>query len=437
MKIRCPRCRQKLSVPERLAGKTVRCPSCRLSLTVPTPRSAVGGALGQSDLDLEGLAQLEVHTSEMSSAELLEAEDLRRADTEEAAQSPTSSVRTCPHCHSKVTSDDPNVDILCSNCWKTIPAVTSGGGLGGSSASARRRSMAATGAGGFYGELAVSIAYPIPALASLLTAAGVAFCAALVPVAVMTTLANIMEQENVGTIKGVQKADLSGVQMLFVGIFAAEVFFFSAVAIHSFFDVVRTTSIRDDRAPNLSFSPHHWGKSFFSYLLLCVYFVVMTYLVAELTIKDDVMSFLAKGDLGGLLQSGGKAFIVGMVIVSFFVPMNLLGISLGSITQGLNPVNVVRSVANTHVHYVFLVLIVLVYGGIFGYAFTAILFEWFVPQIDTMFTGSATGNILNVAMPMLAWGVVMAFFFYGTYILARLHGLFARSFRRQLLFGPR
>ena len=112
-----------------------------------------------------------------------------------------------------------------------------------------------------------------------------------------------------------------------------------------------------------------------------------------------------------------------------------MGISLGNIGQALNPVNVVKSVARTHVHYVFLVLILLVYGGMFSYAFAAILFEWFIPQIDLMVVGSIQGNLMNVAMPMLAWGTVMAFFFYGTYVLAQLHGLFARSFRKDLLFG--
>jgi len=436
MKIRCPRCRKKLSVADNLAGKAIRCPACHRAMTVPTAVAATGGSLGQTDLDLEGLAQLEVQTTEMSSSERGEAESLLQAEAEAKAaeEAADGSFRTCPHCQTKTPMGDPSVELLCSNCWKAIPALTEGGGLAGAKA-ARWRPPSVTGAGGFYGELALSVIYPIPALSSLLGAAGVAFLAALVPVAVMTILAKIMQQGDVGTVGGVQKADLSGVQVFLVATFAAEVFFFSAVAIHSFFDVVRTTSIRNDRPPDLSFSPNHWGRSFFSYLVLCVYYVVMTYLVAELTIEEDVWAYLSKGDLNGLLQAGGTAFIVGMVIISFFIPMNLLGISLGNIGQALNPANVVKSVARTHVHYVFLVLILLVYGGIFSYAFAAILLEWFIPQIDRMVTGSVQGNLVNVAMPMLAWGVVMAFFFYGTYVLAQLHGLFARSFRKDLLFG--
>lgn len=436
MKIRCPRCRKKLAVADKLAGKAIRCPACRYAITVPTAVAATGGTLGQTDLDLEGLAQLEVQTSEMSSLELGEAEELRQAEADAAAAADAAdrSIRICPHCQTKAPASDPSVELLCSNCWKAIPALTEGGGLGGAKA-ARWRPPSATGSGGFYAELALSVTYPIPALSSLIGAAGVAFFAALVPVVVMTILGKLMQQSEVGTAQGVQEADLSGVQLFLVAIFAAEVFFFSAVAIHSFFDVVRTTSIRVDRPPDLSFSPNHWGKSFFSYLVLCVYYIVMTYLVAVLTIEEDLWGYLAKGDVNGLLQAGGTAFIVGMMIISFFIPMNLLGISLGNIGQALNPVNVVKSVARTHVHYVFLVLLLLVYGGMFSYAFSAILFEWFIPQIDLMIVGSIQGNIMKVAMPMLAWGTVMAFFFYGTYVLAQLHGLFARSFRKDLLFG--
>ena len=142
-----------------------------------------------------------------------------------------------------------------------------------------------------------------------------------------------------------------------------------------------------------------------------------------------------KGNVDGLLQKGGVAFGVGMLIVFFLVPMNLLGISLGNIGQALNPVNVFKSVIGTHAHYIFLVLILSVYGGLFGYAFFTVLFEQFLPQMEKMTSGSSEGKLLDVALPMLIWGVVMIFFFYGSYVLARLHGLFARSFRKHLLFG--
>ncbi|MFQ5411694.1 MAG: hypothetical protein ACE5EC_05335, partial [Phycisphaerae bacterium] len=369
----------------------------------------------------------------MSEEDRLEAESALEAGRVEPAGDPTLSV--CPHCHKQTKVEDPHVEILCSHCWKPIPAL-SGGAEAGKRPSGTRL-ISATGAGGFYAELAGSVFYPIGALSSLLTASGVAFLAALVPVAVMTLAANVMELENVGTEQGVQKADLSGVQLILIGIFTLEIVFFSAVAIHAFLDVVRATGTGDDRPPKLSFSPNQWLKSLVSYLILCAYFGLMTWLVARITIEVDFTDFVAGGRIKELLQTGGTPFAVGMVLISALIPMHLLGVSLGNITQALNPANVIKSVAATHVHYVFLVLLLSVYGGLFSFAFAAILFDWFIPKINVMFSSSSEGRIIDVAYPLLAWGLVMAFFFYGAYILARLHGLFVRSFRKHLLFGTR
>jgi hypothetical protein len=426
MKLRCPRCEKKLSVPDKYAGKSIRCPACNRGLKVPKPQTAVAG---DSGLDLEGLAALESQTTQMSGEERAGAEEALQS----AAEAGKSLSRVCPHCHVRVRADDPGVERLCSHCWKPIPATA--GGEPGGKVRHKRKAVSATGAGGFYSELSASVTYPVPALSSLMTAAGIAFLAALLPVVLMTGGAQLMEQGNVGTEQGVQQADLSNVQMVLIAVFSAEIFFFAAVAIHAFFDVARTTSIGDDRAPRLSFSPNQWGKSFVSYLVLAAYFAVATYVVAVLTIPGDFEEYLFKGDAKGLIANGGTPFGVGMVIVTFFIPMNLLGISLGTIGQALNPANILKSFGKTHVHYVFLVLILAVYGGLFGFAFVSILFDWFIPKIETMRAGSSEGNLLDVALPLLAWGVVMAFFFYGAYVLARLHGLFARSFRKHLYFG--
>jgi hypothetical protein len=125
---------------------------------------------------------------------------------------------------------------------------------------------------------------------------------------------------------------------------------------------------------------------------------------------------------------------IGMVLISFIVPMNLIGLALGTIGQALNPVNVLKSIGKTHVHYLFLVTMLCVYGSLCGVAFVAIL-KWFIPEVDKMAAGSGAGNLGPVALGLLAWGVVMGFAFYSVYALGRLHGLFARSYRKKLLFG--
>src|SRR5215470_14542217 len=100
MKLRCPRCERKLNVPDKYAGKGIRCPACNRAFTVPVPQAAVGGTIGTSELDLEGLAGLEAQSSQMDQEELQQHE--RTAATkrseEEAADA---GYRICPSCDKK------------------------------------------------------------------------------------------------------------------------------------------------------------------------------------------------------------------------------------------------------------------------------------------------------------------------------------------------
>lgn len=437
MKIRCPRCEKMLSIPDKYAGKTIRCPGCNQAFKVPALTAALGAG-GAPKLDLEDLARLEQGGSQLTEEELAAHATQEQAGIDAEAEAKLG-YRTCPHCRAKIKAKDPYVELLCSHCWKPIPAVGgSGSGLGGKKIKQTGVEVTATGKGGFYTELASAFTYPIPALSSILTASGIAFLAAMLPVVVITGASSLMEQSNVGTEQGVQKADLSNVAIILMGIFGAEVFFFSAIAIHSFFDVVRTTGVRDDQPPKLTFSPSQWGKSFMSYLVLTVYYVAMTSLVIVLTMEgsfDSVINAIGTDQPLKPFEEAATPFVVGMVLISFFIPMNLIGISLGHIGQALNPSAVLKSVARTHVHYVFLVLIVCVYGGLLSYIYASMLFGWFLPQISKMRAGSTEGSLMDVALPLLAWGAVMAVFFYGTYVLGRLHGLFVRTYRKNLLFG--
>ncbi len=430
MKIRCPRCEKLLSIHDKYAGMAIRCPGCNRAFKVPALKAGVGGSAGGSNVDLEDLARLEQGTTQMSAEELEAIEGAgAQAGAEEAGY------RTCPNCKKKTKETNTNVDLLCSHCWKPIPAIGAGGGLGGKKAKEGVREIKATGKGGFYTELGSTFSYPLGAMSSILTASGVAFLAAMVPVVLITGGLNLMEQSNVGTEQGVQEANLSGVQIMLMGIFSLEVFLFSAIAIHMFFDVVRTTGVSDDAPPKLQFAPGQWGKSFVSYLILSFYYTVMTYVVAYLALPGDWMDYLTEGRPDELVTHFTTAFGIGMAIITFGIPMNLIGIALGTVGQALNPSRVLKSIARTHVHYLFLLMILMVYGGLFSSAFVSIVFGWFLPQLTEMKEGSSTGQLANVALPLLAWGGVMAVFFYGAYIIGRLHGLFVRSFRKKLEFG--
>jgi len=408
----------------------VRCPSCNRAFAVPKPQAALNGPAADSDVDLETLAQIE------SSSDVLSKRDLSKitAAVSKKEKEDHGKVRTCPACQKQVHVEDDYAEVLCSHCWQPIPAKVKGGRATVVLQTRKRRTAPMEGPGAFYSALIFCLLYPLSALGSMATAAVVAVVAALIPAAVITGGIRLMHQHTVGTAEEYAKQDLSGVTRLLLAVFAVEIFLFVAIALHLFLDVIRTTFTNNDRPPNLAWSPSQWGKSFLACLLLAAYYGVMTYLVATITVSGDVPKMLLSGQVRDLLSAGGTNLVIGLVLVSLVVPMSLVGIALTSVSRGMNPVNVIHSIIRTHAHYAFLVLLLSVYGILFATAFVGILLEWFLPQFEKMVKSSAEGDLAQVALSLVAWGVVMGFFFYGTYVLARLHGVFARAFQKQLKF---
>jgi DNA-directed RNA polymerase subunit RPC12/RpoP len=426
MKLRCPRCRQKLTVPDDYGGKAVRCPACNRTFSVPKVQAAVGSA-AEPGLDLDDLARLE------SSGDVLSKKELAKSSAALETQKPRQeSLRVCPHCRKEVQAQDPHAEVLCSHCWHPIPAMVKGAKPVAAAAIIARTDDGST---VFYGGLISCLSYPLPALGSLFAAVLVAVSAALLPVALITGLFRATERSSASPIPGLSQPSLAGVTMLLLTIFGGEVFFFFAVAVHLFVDVVRTTYAGTDRPPNLTWSPRQWGTSLLAYVVFVVYYALMTYLLASLTVDENVLDMLLKGHLSEVAASGGSGLLAGIVIISAAIPMSIIGIAISSVLDGLNPVNVVRSIARTHVHYAFLVLLLCLYGLMFGAAFAQILFDWFLPRFSKMVAGSSQGDVAQVALALLVWGVVMGVFFYGAYVLARLHGLFARTFHKDLTFA--
>lgn len=424
MKLRCPRCEKKLSIADKYAGRAIRCPACNRGFTVPKLEQAAGPA---AEIDLAGLAALETGTQQLTDEEreLIEAQAA-------AGEGLEPGVRVCPGCGAKTKSADTTIEILCSHCWRAIPATT-GGGLGAKKIK-KHVEIGALSRGGFYSEIGNAVSYPLSAFSSIMTAALVAFLAGVVPVVFITGASNVMTFSNVGTSREGEAADLSSIPAILTMIFTAEIIFFAAVAIHSFFDIVRSTGIGEDGAPKLSWAPATLSKSVVSYLVLLGYLGVSIYIVGFLTINFDMIETALSGDMGRFLRAG-TPFFIGVAIVVFLIPMQLIGMSLGNVGQAMNVINVAKSIGKTHVHYIFLVLLLAVFGSLFVGGFGALLFSWFIPQVSEMVESSGTGALGKVALALLAWGIVMACFFYGSYILARIHGLFVRSFRKKLLFG--
>jgi len=428
MKLHCPRCEKKLSIPDKFAGKAIRCPACNRAFNVPKPQAALSGPGGPA-VDLENLAALERGSSQMAEEELAGAQ-LGSSQVKAKAKK---GERTCPQCNKITPVPDIYAEILCSHCWTPIPGISVGDGYDvGETKLVGYKGSVGQGSVSFYNGLATAMAYPSQAIGSLLVAVLVAISIILLPVALMTAVAQATEQSAAGSAAGVQQADLSGVQIMLRGVFLFEVLFFSAVGIHALLDVIRTTAVGEEKPPTLSWHPSSWSKSIVGYIALMGYYLVMTYVVLFIANGGTVQIPYSIEEAQAIFSNPNV--IVGMVLISFVIPMNLMGLALGEIGQALNPVNVLKSIGKTHIHYLFLVIMLCVYGTICAAAFFGIL-QWFLPKVDKMAQGAGAGELGSVAVGLLAWGMVMGFVFYSMYALGRLHGLFARTYRRHLLFG--
>lgn len=431
MKLRCPRCEKVLNVPDKYAGKAIRCPACNRGFQVPQLKQTTVAAGGGGDLDLESLARLEQGTQQLGEEERAA---LEQAAAENAGDLPPG-VRICPHCGTKCRAEDNTVEILCSHCWKPIDATASGG-LGSGRKVKQAKKFAPFGKGGFYTEIGRAIAYPTGASGSIFTASLIAFLAGVLPVMAITVGATVMTFSSVGTSDEGKAADLSSAASVVMLIFFAEVVFFSGVAIHAFFDIVRSTGIGEDKPPKLTWSLGDIGKSVSSYLALGFAYGLYAWAIAKVTgAEDALMRLFTEQDPWALVQI--TPYVVFNLLYIFFYPMMLIGVALGNLGQAINPLNVAKSVIRTHVHYLFLFFLVILYLMIFMTSFLMLVVEFLVPKITSLSSEAGAGAIGIVALSLLSWGAVMGFFFYGAYVIARFHGLFVRSFRDKLEFGTK
>ncbi len=432
MKLRCPRCEKVLNVPDKYAGKAIRCPACNRGFQVPQMKQSTVGAGGGGGLDLEDFARQEKTTQQLSEEERAEIEAKAAAD--DAAHADPN-MRICPSCGAKTRSEDPTVDILCSHCWKPISA-TEGGGLSSGRSVKQKKKYQPFSKGGFYTEVGRAMLYPIPAIWSIINSGSIAVGAGILPVAVVTVAATVMTFSNVGTAQEGEGADLSGAALLVTGVFMLEVVFFSGVAVHTFFDVVRSTSIGEDAPPKMSWNLNDIAKSTASWLILITIYGAIMGVVDTLFVGDaDLIQLFLDQDWVGMLKV--SPYIIASLAYLFFYPMMLIALALGNLGGALNPLKIAKSIFRTHFHYSFLFVLVSLYLMIMLFGGGFIFFNYMIDRVARMGEDAGAGAIGGVSVALGMWGTVMSFFFYSTYIVGRLHGLFVRSFRERLDFGTK
>ena len=122
-----------------------------------------------------------------------------------------------------------------------------------------------------------------------------------------------------------------------------------------------------------------------------------------------------------------------IAILTFSVPMNMIGLASSQAMDGLNPVSVFRSIFAVLGHYMFLFIIVVLYlclyvgmmVGVMGWAGPMIL-EAASKGLCRRISPDDRGDRRLVAAHRLG--------FYFAYSLGRILGLFTRSYREELDF---
>jgi len=224
--------------------------------------------------------------------------------------------------------------------------------------------------------------------------------------------------------------DVSWVGLFVAIMFILEGIYFSLVNYHILIDSIRTTASGGEVPPSLTWTPASLGAALLGYIALIGYYAAILALVL-LWAGGGTIDFANTARVLERLRSPGTLAI--LAVVTFMVPMNLIGLASGHSIDGLNPVRVLRSIAAVVGHYAFLFLIVVFYFGIYMGLVAAVM-SWAGNAIINAVRHGIQQGVQTLAMGLLAWAVVIGLGFFISYSLGRILGLFARTYRDKLDF---
>ncbi len=421
MKASCPECKKSFKAPDEWAGKRVRCPACKKPITLPESDA------DSSSLDFSTLSSLE------SGGEAVEFErksmTLKEAQAAAAVAEKSSStgqpvkkdpyLRTCPRCGQKVRAADIYTDVICNHC---------GAGIPGQDVEVGEKAKFTDGMAGrlqtkvsFYSGFTGAVLYPLPGITHILTAIGIGLGVIVVPLGGILAFLGASQLN-----EQAERVDFGWVGPVMGIAFTVEGIYFSAVAYYLLIDTIRATTSGNESPPSLTWNVINLGSALGGYVILLVAYAL---LVCLLTLFSGG-SFIPTGseDVELLLQ---PLNLILLAVLTFGVPMNIIGLSSNTAMDGLHPVKVAKSIFQTLGHYTFLYLIfVMAMGFIIGLMIA--LMSWAGPAlIDAIQKGIKEG-IGKLLIGLGAWAVVIGFMFYAAYAMGRILGLFARTYREDL-----
>jgi hypothetical protein len=448
MKVACPNCKQVLKVPDDWAGRSAKCPHCKSPFSVPGEAMAESKPAAPAAPSEPGTVNLQALADMVPKEHAPAAQDAplrpRRAGwfSSKPAIGPEkkhSSVikgadgklyRVCPACGHQVKTDDLYMDLFCSNCGKTIPATTKvdmitlpkGQTLLGGRGVDVDRTV------GFYDGLILAFGYPIGALESILMGTAIAVGVIVLPMAVIMGLVAVMKMEPV---EGDKFSVGNWPGMMMGGMLLIELIYCAGVGFYALIDSIRSTNGGAERPPQLVFNLMTAAGGLLSYVGFVVFYSILALVGIKMLGQWPAQM---PTTLEGMKQVMGTGVYVYLAILTFFMPITIIGLATGRGLQGLNPMRMLRSIGGTITHYIFLYCIVLVYAGLMGIAFTQTL-EYTGQSIVDVYRKGIEQGAGSMAIGVVFWGLLLAGSFYGQYALGRILGLFAREFHYKMSYA--
>ncbi len=416
MQFKCDRCGQEFNIPDEWSGRRIRCKGCNRVLSVPEPDDPTLG----SSINVGALAHVDDEANEdlvtdFAPIPLASSKDAMKGkgDQEE---------RKCPHC-GKMIKADRYSEVLCSGCWKPVPPEEGEVSVvvdEDTRAERHRRKTLA-----FYDEAVGVFGYPMGGAGSIMVGMLIAGGAILLPVGMI-----LMFTMGVSLNPISEKADLSWVSYVLAAMFLAEAFYFSGVAYAGLLDAARLTISENDKAPELSWNLASASAGIISYLTLALVYGVVFALVNYLVSGGKV---IVPTSMAEVQQLRSPVSIVMLALLTFSVPMAIIGLASGPGLSGLSPGRIIRSISATLVHYLFLFIVVCVVLGLYLGIMSAVI-GWASEAVTTVLRHGVDKGLDKLGLGLLAWTILIGTGFYCAIMMGRLHGLFARSFRGSLAF---
>lgn len=427
MKVECSKCKKALKAPDEWAGKRIKCPRCKNSIKLPSTSDESlpddltfdFSSLGYMEKAGETIVRDEKTRKPLTLKEAQEmAAAARAGQEEETSDDPT--IRVCPGCGRKTKSNDLYGEVICRHCGAGVPGMSEHQKIQVKHTQQISKSLMT-----FYSGFTSAVMYPVPALNYIGIGMAIGFGTIALPLLAMLGLSSATGLNPVTTEEG-GATNFGWVGIFVMCAFAIQGIYFGSVCYYIVIDTIRTTILGNEQPPKLLWNIKNLGLALVGYvILIAAYFIVACLMV---TITRGFPSQLS--DFAAL---GHPVNLTILALLTFSVPMTIIGLASSNALEGFHPLYVVRSILATHGNYIFLFLITLLYFGFYIGVMIAVLNVTGTAILNTAKVGFSAG-ILPLLGGLLAWAVVLGLGFYFAYAIGRILGLFARTYRKNLKF---